>query len=446
MTVASLMNSCAAASRLVEPPGDQLQDLQLALRSAVPRPGARTWPMQPGRDRGREHRLAARGRRAPRGTARRAARPSAGSRWRRPRSRAARRCRCRTWSAPAPGPATPRCASSLIAVTPSIRGIRRSISTTSGSQRLDRRRPPPRRRRPRRAPRSRGSPANMPAQPVPDHRVVVDDEQPDRRAVSLRRRNRAGDAIGRDRGAAARLRLDLQRAREAVHPLAHRGRARSRRPSDRWHACAPGSKPDAVVPHVQRHQVLHVGQGQPDPGRPRRAWPRWPAPPARSAAASPRSPGASAGPCRWWSAPRSTPLTLRPRRRPPRRAPPAAGRSASGSGSQRVHRPAGLGEALPGQVPALSGAAASRPAVRACSAASSWVTMPVRPWARVSWISRAIRCRSSRTPGLARLDEQLGVQAGVLLHRRLELAVGLGQLVDDRSAARAALVGPAERS
>ena len=34
----------------------------------------------------------------------------------------------------------------------------------------------------------------------------------------------------------------------------------------------------------------------------------------------------------------------------------------------------------------------------ACSAACSWVTIPVRPWARVSWISRAIRCRSSRIP------------------------------------------------
>ena len=33
-----------------------------------------------------------------------------------------------------------------------------------------------------------------------------------------------------------------------------------------------------------------------------------------------------------------------------------------------------------------------------CWAASSWVMIPVRPWARVSWISRAIRCRSSPAP------------------------------------------------
>ena len=50
----------------------------------------------------------------------------------------------------------------------------------------------------------------------------------------------------------------------------------------------------AVVAHVQRDLVLHVGQGQPDPGRPARAWRRWPAPPAPCAAARPRPPAASA--------------------------------------------------------------------------------------------------------------------------------------------------------
>ena len=34
----------------------------------------------------------------------------------------------------------------------------------------------------------------------------------------------------------------------------------------------------------------------------------------------------------------------------------------------------------------------------ACPAASSWVTTPISPWAMVSWISLAIRCRSSATP------------------------------------------------
>ena len=42
----------------------------------------------------------------------------------------------------------------------------------------------------------------------------------------------------------------------------------------------------------------------------------------------------------------------------------------------------------------------SRSAGRSCawSAASSCVTIPIRPWAIVSWISRAMRARSSRMP------------------------------------------------
>jgi hypothetical protein len=53
------------------------------------------------------------------------------------------------------------------------------------------------------------------------------------------------------------------------------------------------------------------------------------------------------------------------------------------------HWPAGFPDSA--GVPGPGGAAA-RPA------ASSWVMIPARPWARVSWISRAIRCRSSSTP------------------------------------------------
>ena len=34
----------------------------------------------------------------------------------------------------------------------------------------------------------------------------------------------------------------------------------------------------------------------------------------------------------------------------------------------------------------------------ACLAACTWVMIPVRPWARVSWISRAMRWRSSSVP------------------------------------------------
>ena len=46
--------------------------------------------------------------------------------------------------------------------------------------------------------------------------------------------------------------------------------------------------------------------------------------------------------------------------------------------------------------------------------------IPVRPWAIVSWISRAIRCRSSRTPASRAWVSELGVEAGVLVQRRLE--------------------------
>ena len=40
----------------------------------------------------------------------------------------------------------------------------------------------------------------------------------------------------------------------------------------------------------------------------------------------------------------------------------------------------------------------SAPRARACAAASSWATIPVRSWAIVSWISRASRWRSCSTP------------------------------------------------
>ena len=55
--------------------------------------------------------------------------------------------------------------------------------------------------------------------------------------------------------------------------------------------------------------------------------------------------------------------------------------------------------------------------------------MPVRPWAIVSWISRAMRARSSRTPGLPRLRDELALEPDVLVHGDLELGHRLAALL-----------------
>ena len=68
--------------------------------------------------------------------------------------------------------------------------------------------------------------------------------------------------------------------------------------------------------------------------------------------------------------------------------------------------------------------------------------MPIRPWAMVSWISRAMRCALVEHARLAGLGQQLRVQAGVLDRRRLQprerlaaLLVLLGDLLADEHAA-----------
>ncbi len=62
----------------------------------------------------------------------------------------------------------------------------------------------------------------------------------------------------------------------------------------------------------------------------------------------------------------------------------------------------------------------------ACSAACSWVMIPVSPCASVSWISLAIRCRSSRIPASRAWVEQLLVQRSAFsARRRLQAAIGL---------------------
>ena len=64
------------------------------------------------------------------------------------------------------------------------------------------------------------------------------------------------------------------------------------------------------------------------------------------------------------------------------------------------------------------------------SAACSWVMIPVSPWARVSWISLAIRCRSSSTPASRAWASSWSCRPCVLLQDRLEPPVGLAQLLD----------------
>ena len=70
------------------------------------------------------------------------------------------------------------------------------------------------------------------------------------------------------------------------------------------------------------------------------------------------------------------------------------------------------------------------------------MTIPVRPWAIVSWISRGHPLPLVEHARLAGLGQQLGVEAGVLLERRLEpghrqapLLALLGQpLAEERAA------------
>ena len=69
------------------------------------------------------------------------------------------------------------------------------------------------------------------------------------------------------------------------------------------------------------------------------------------------------------------------------------------------------------------------------------MTIPVSPWAIVSWISRGHALPLVEHAGLAGLGQQLGMEAGVLLERRLEpghrhapLLALLGQLLADEHA------------
>ncbi len=196
---------------------------------------------------------------------------------------------------------------------------------------------------------------------------------------------------------------------EPLHALAHAGRARTRR-RRRW--CVEA---DAVVAHVERHDVAPCRRAS----RPTRD--------GRGVAADVgqrllrraqqrdldvRVQRARVAGRRHL---RRDAVELRPalrdvgervgqprglqRARARARAPSAAPRSGSRGRAARRCRGGGASRA-------------GRP--RACSAASSCVMIPVRPCASVSWISRAIRWRSSSTPRLARLRDELGLQRRVL--------------------------------
>ena len=187
------------------------------------------------------------------------------------------------------------------------------------------------------------------AQAVADDRVVVDDQQPDRRAQALGApggRGHGGDAAEIAVPPPGSDSISSVPARPA-HPLPHRRQAEAAAVARaRW----PAVEADAVVADVEGRPRPPCTTGSARPGSRRRAWRRWPGPPARCAAASPRPPGASAA-----AVAGGGESTRRPRAAPTsaRRRPAIASGSrapASGSGRSAWTRPAGLGEALPGQV------------------------------------------------------------------------------------------------
>src|SRR5690606_15732455 len=148
----------------------------------------------------------------------------------------------------------PSLASSLMAATPSMTGIRRSMRMTSGfSARASSTARAPSPASPSTS--KPGSPANMPRMPS---RTMGWSSAMSSRIGSVTGHRR--DARG-DRGAAAGLRLDLQGAGQAADAPAHRGQAETAAVPYPFHVEAR-----AVVAHVQRHHVLHVGKRQPDPG------------------------------------------------------------------------------------------------------------------------------------------------------------------------------------
>ena len=256
------------------------------------------------------------------------------------------------------------------------------------------------------------------AQPVAHDRVVVDDQQPDH-ARATARRHEAARAL-------ARLATRPPACRRAGHPLPHRGqpepavgraagaarrRRRARRASPRRPCRTASARPGsagACLADVGQRLLGGPEQRRLDlrQQRPRRAG------------------GVDLG---------GDPVQLRPALAPARRAPPAAGRPPAA----RAAAPAPSGGPRSGcrgpAAPPCRGAA--RVLGVLASAASSWVTMPVRPWASVSWISRASRCRSSSTPASRAWASSWACRPAFSRQRRLEPPL-----------ASASSVGPLRRS
>ena len=132
------------------------------------------------------------------------------------------------------------------------------------------------------------------------------------------------------------------------------------------------------------------------PGSPPRAWPRWPVLPGLCAAGRAPPRGAAAGRCR-----SSSPEPGWHASRPAFPTPPAPQRAGPFPAARdAAHRQSAcLGQALPGELSRRAQCLRRPAAVRRFrSAACSWVMIPASPCASVSWISPAMRCRSSSTP------------------------------------------------
>ena len=162
-----------------------------------------------------------------------------------------------------------------------------------------------------------------------------------------------------------------------------------------------GIESDAVVAHVERDLVVHVGNGQPDPGRvrvPGHVRERLLGGAQQRELDLRRHRPCRAGRLRPAPGFRSGPPSARRRRPAPRSA--GSVRAARGAARPPTAAPRRGCPAPAGSRPRHAAATLRdrRGRLAACSAACSWVTIPVSPCASVSWISRAIRCRSSSTP------------------------------------------------
>ena len=175
--------------------------------------------------------------------------------------------------------------------------------------------------------------------------------------------------------------------------------SRSARSRCRGTASRPaGSNPTPSSRDVQQHHVVHVRQREPRPWPPSRAGRRWSAPPGRPGTARPRCPPARGRGCRRSSSSAGDPGLLdqprsaRPAPRPAARSPAARAAAPGPSGGPRP------GSTGPATGPGPGAGTTPRAGALACSAASSWATIPARPCASVSWISPGQPLAAPRPP------------------------------------------------